>query len=96
MMVGLLKLHILLPGCTSLKQKRSRIKPLLARLHREFNVSAAEMEHLDAWSEALIACALVSNDPAHTQRALQQLVHWLEANWPDIEIVQDQIELIGG
>jgi uncharacterized protein YlxP (DUF503 family) len=32
--------------------KRSRLKPLLARLHREFNISVAEVDRNDAWKEA--------------------------------------------
>jgi len=93
MPIGLLTLHIHLPGCSSLKEKRSRIKPLLARLHREFNISAAEMDYLDAWQESLIACALVSNDHGVVQSSLQQIVNWIETNWPDIYIAADQIEI---
>ena len=94
MSLGLLTIHLQIPGCTSLKEKRGRLKPLLARLHREFNVSVAEVDHQDAWQDALIACAVVSNDSAHTQRSLQQVVHWIETNWLDLEVLDDQIELI--
>lgn len=94
MSLGLLTLHLQIPGCTSLKEKRSRLKPLLARLHRQFNISVAEMDHLDAWQEALIACALVSNNASHTQRTLQQVVHWVEANWPDVTVWEEKIELV--
>jgi uncharacterized protein YlxP (DUF503 family) len=94
MSLGLLTLELHLPGCSSLKEKRSRLKPLLARLHREFNVSAAEVGDQDQWQSALVACALVSSDPNHTRRALQQVVHWIETSWHDLELVNDQIELI--
>ena len=94
MSIGLLTLQILLPGCASLKEKRSRLKPLLSRLHREFNISVAEVDHQDAWQAAVIACAIVSNDPAHSQRVLQQVVQWLESNWPDVQIVEDRIEIV--
>lgn len=77
-----------------MKEKRSRLKPLLARLHREFNVSAAEIGAQDAWQQAVIACALVSNDVAHTQRALQQVVHWVENSWPDVDLIEDHLEMI--
>ena len=92
--IGVLTLELQIPGCTSLKEKRSRLKPLLSRLHREFNISVAEVDHQDAWQAAVIACAIVSNDPAHSQRVLQQVVLWLESNWPDVQIVEDRIELI--
>jgi hypothetical protein len=93
MSVGLLTLHIHIPGSTSLKEKRGRLKPLLARLHRQFNVSAAEVDHQDAWQDAVIACALVSNDNGHTQRALQRVVDWVENSWPDVDVVDERIEL---
>ena len=77
-----------------MKEKRSRLKPLLSRLHREFNISAAEVDRQDAWQAAVIACAIVSNDAAHSQRVLQKVVQWLEEDWPDVELVEDKIEII--
>jgi uncharacterized protein YlxP (DUF503 family) len=94
MSIGLLLIHIQLPGCTSLKEKRHRLKPLLARLHREFNISIAEVDKQDVWIEAQLAIAIVSNDPNHNQRALQLILSWLETNWPDVLIVENHIELI--
>jgi hypothetical protein len=94
MALGLLTLQLHLPGCTSLKEKRSRLKPLLARLHREFNISVAEVDRQDAWQEALIACAMVSNDVVHIQRSLQNIARWIESSWPDVDLVDDQIEMI--
>lgn len=92
MPVGILTLHIMLPGCASLKEKRSRIKPLLARLHREFNVSVAEVDLQDHWGEAVLACALVANESNHVTRSLQAIPPWVEHNWPDITLISDQIE----
>lgn len=94
MALGLLTLDIKLPGCASLKEKRSRLKPLLARLHREFNISVAEIERQDSWQEATIACALVSNQGAQTQRALQVVGEWVEARWPDVQVVEQHLEII--
>lgn len=94
MPIGLLTLHIQIPGCTSLKGKRRRLKPLLTRLHREFNISVAEIDHNDAWGEAVIACALVSNDHKHVQRALQNVLHWVENSWPDVFVANDELEII--
>jgi uncharacterized protein YlxP (DUF503 family) len=94
MSLGLLTLHIHLPGCASLKEKRRRLKPLLARLHREFNISAAEVDYQDVWQSAVIAVALVSNDNGHTQRALQRVADWVENSWPDVDLVEGRLELI--
>lgn len=93
MPVGLLTLHLNLPGCKSLKEKRSRLKPLLARLHREFNISVAEIEQNDRWQSAVIACAMVSNDANHTERSLQGVREWVETNWRDVFVERDHLEI---
>ncbi len=94
MTIGLLTLLIELPGCTSLKEKRSQVKPLLVRLHREFNISAAEIDHLDRWQSAILGCVVISNDTRHNQRVLQQVVSYIEANFPNLLIQQHRIESI--
>ena len=93
-MIGILTLHLHIPGCKSLKEKRSRLKPLLARLHNEFNISVAEMDAHDVWQSAVIACAVVSNDRAQAQRTLQTVSEWVERNWPDVTIVDEEFEII--
>jgi hypothetical protein len=93
MPLGLLTLQLHLPGCSSLKEKRSRLSPLLARLHKEFNISIAETENLDFWKTATIACAWVSNDSAFTQQALQRIPKWVFEHWPDVDVVSEHIEL---
>ena len=93
-MLGTLTLHLHLPACSSLKEKRSRIKPLIARLHREFNLSVAEMDRLDAWQEAIVACAMIGNERVHLESSLQHVARWVEGNWPDGMVIEHQIELV--
>jgi uncharacterized protein len=92
-MIGSLTLHIRLPGCSSLKEKRSRLKPLEARLHKEFNISVAEMDLQDKWTESVLACAMVGNNRVHLEQSLQVVAGWVEAHWPDVELVDHQLEL---
>ena len=93
-MLALLTLHLHIPGCKSLKEKRSRLKPLLTRLHKEFNISVAEMDLNDVWQSTIIGCAVVSKDGAQAQRTLQAVSAWVEKNWYDMTIVDERIELI--
>jgi uncharacterized protein YlxP (DUF503 family) len=86
-----IELHI--PGCHSLKQKRSQLKPLLIRLHREFNVSAAEIDYHDVLQSAVIACAAVSTDAAHLQRLLKPIPGWIERTRPDLQTVDHYVDL---
>jgi uncharacterized protein YlxP (DUF503 family) len=92
--IGLLTLRLHLPACASLKEKRGRLKPLIHRLHREFNVSAAEMDLQDKWQEAVIACAMLGNDAAHLQSALETVRKWAEANWTDGDVLDTKIEIV--
>ncbi len=80
-MIGVLSLHLHLPGCSSLKEKRGRIKPLLARMHREFNISVAEMDLQDKWQGAVTSCAMVGNSNAHLQQSLQTVANSVAQNW---------------
>lgn len=94
MIIGACRVRLHLPGCDSLKAKRSRLKPLLARLHKEFNVSAAEVELHDVWQSAEIAIALAAtNDPGHVHAELDSIVKWIERNAPDMDVVDAQVEL---
>lgn len=93
-MIATLTIHLHLPACASLKEKRGRIKPLIARLHREFNISVAEMDLQDKWQEAVIVCAMVGNEHGHVQSALQTVAKWVEGNWTDGDVIEQRIEII--
>jgi uncharacterized protein YlxP (DUF503 family) len=92
-MIATLTIHLHLPACASLKEKRGRIKPLIARLHREFNVSVAEMDLQDHWQEAVIVCAMVGNERGHVQSALQTVAKWVEGNWTDGDVIEQRVEV---
>jgi uncharacterized protein len=94
MAVAVLTIRFHLIGCSSLKEKRSLVKPMLARLHKEFNVSAAEVGSQDHWQEAVIACAMVSGDRIFLERALQEVLAFAGRMWPDLPVIDDQIEII--
>ena len=93
-MIATLTIHLHLPACASLKEKRGRIKPLISRLHREFNVSVAEMDLQDKWQEAVIVCAMVNSDTAHLQRSLQTVAKWVEGHWSDGDVIEQRIEVL--
>lgn len=94
MIVGICTIQLRLEGNRSLKGKRSRIKPLLARLRKEFNIAVAEVDDLDAWQSAQIGLAAIANERAHVERVLQNAVRWIESNHFDLQLVDYQIEII--
>jgi uncharacterized protein YlxP (DUF503 family) len=74
MPVAVLRMHFHISICSSLKEKRSLIKPILLRLHREFNLSTAEIDLQDQWHEAILECAMAGSDRAFLQKALQEVL----------------------
>lgn len=92
MPAAILILHMQLPGCASLKEKRSKIKPVLQRLRKEFNVATAEIDRQDAWQEAVIGCVTISSDAVQNQRLLQQVIEYTARTWPDLPLLNERIE----
>ena len=67
-----------LPGLNSLKEKRRRIKSLLARLHNKFNVSVAEVDFNDSHRTACLGAAIVSNDKRFADQVIASVVKMIE------------------
>lgn len=94
MIIGICTIELHLPEVESLKAKRTVIKSLTARLHREFNVSCAEIDLHDVWKSTVIGVAVVSTATGHVQGVLESVVRWVEMNRPDVMIVDHSIEII--
>ena len=54
----------------SLKDKRHVVKSLKDRLRDRFNVSVAEIAHLDSWQASVIAVVTVSVDRVRAEQVL--------------------------
>lgn len=94
MTIGACSLDLRLHGVASLKEKRSVLKPILARLRQEYGVSAAEVDHNDTWDLATLGLAVVSNDAAHAHSILEKCIDWIERERLDVELVAYDIEII--
>ena len=92
MIICSLTCHLIIPGCRSLKEKRSQIKPLLARVHREFNVSTAEIDKNDIWDEAIISCVLVSNERKFAEKSINKVLEFISNYWKNIDMINHWIE----
>lgn len=70
-MIGFMTLVLHIPQAQSLKDKRHVVKSLVDGVRRRFNVSIAELDHLDAHQQATLGVACVANDQAHVHRVLE-------------------------
>ena len=94
MIVGACTIVLHLPGVHSLKEKRSVVKSVLARLRNEFNVSTAEVDAQDAHSRAVIGVACVSASSEYARGQLEAVVRWIEEQRPDAPVIDYEIELL--
>lgn len=62
-----------LPGCASLKEKRSIVRSLRDRLRSKFNVSVAETGLQDVHARAEISIALVASDRRLAESMLDKI-----------------------
>ena len=94
MFVGALTLDILLGDVHSLKEKRSVVKPIVAELRRRFEVSSAEVGHLDLHRRTQIGVSIVAPDVAHCTDVLDACER-LVAGRPEIELLSAHRQLMG-
>lgn len=64
MIIGLLHFELLIHGSESLKDKRSVVKSVKDRLHREHMVAVAEVASQDILNQAVMALVVVGTDGA--------------------------------
>lgn len=74
-----LQVQIHIPHSQSLKDKRSVIRSLKARLRNQFNVSVAEVDDLDKWQIATLAIVMVSNDASYLEVQFEKIAQFIES-----------------
>ncbi len=94
MAIGHLTLELYLPLTGSLKEKRGIVKPLIARLRRDYNVSVCEADGQDVLSRAVLEVVCVSQNGALAYRQLEKIATRVE-NWRlEAELIDYFIEMV--
>jgi uncharacterized protein YlxP (DUF503 family) len=93
MIIGTLMYEFYLPGISSLKEKRFILKSLKDRTRNQFNVSIAEIDHLDKWQRCGLGIACVSNSRRHLDSMLSKVTAFIEKD-SRIEIIDQITEII--
>ena len=93
MAVAVVQASLLVPGCRSLKDKRSVVKGLVERARAKFNASVAEVGAQDLLQRAEIGAAFVSNDPRHLAAEAEALLAYV-AGCPDVVLLDRQVEIL--
>ena len=93
MIIGSSIVDLSLEGVFSLKEKRQIIKSIITRIHSRFNVSIAEVGAQDKWQYAVLGFCCVSNDTAHANSILSNVVKFIE-NDGRVVMLDYSIEII--
>lgn len=90
-MIGFVRCECSIYDSQSLKEKRSVIKSITARLKQRLNVSVAELNYQDLWQRTMIGVAVVANSQKRAEQELQRAIKIIESN-DRIEIIDTEYE----
>ena len=89
-MVGVSRWVLHLPGCQSLKMKRSIVRSLRDRLQSKYRVSVAETDLQDRWQMAELCAAVVASDRRRAEGVLTRLDRFVRSD-PRAEVVETEM-----
>lgn len=92
-MVGTLKLSLYIHNTQSLKEKRKVVKSIVARVHKRFNVSIAEVGSNDKWQMIELGIGTVGNDRRFVNSILDNILSFLDSLYLG-EIIDSNVEIL--
>ena len=95
MVVGILQFELLIHGAESIKDKRRVVRSVKDRLHREHQVSVAEVAAQDKLNIAVLGLACVGTDGARVAEVLDHVTEKLRAV-PDAELGEVSRQILHG
>ena len=93
MFVGIARFELRIPGCTSLKEKRSAIRGLTGLIKQKFNAAVAEVDLQDQHQRASIGVSVIADTQFHVKRVMHELERHVET-YPRTEMIGVHLELV--
>lgn len=78
MVIKLLTIDLLFPGCSSLKEKRFALSSLKAKMRQKYNVSVAEVGYHEKWQRSCLAVVMVGVDRKTVDRSCDKVLRFVE------------------
>jgi len=95
MVIGILQIELTIDGSRSLKDKRRVVSSIKDRLHREHQVSVAEVSSQDDHRTAVIGIVMASSDVRYCQSVLDKILEKLR-NHRDCVMCDHRTEILSG
>ena len=92
MFVGVARFELRLPGCSSLKEKRSALRGLTGLIKQKFNAAVAEVDHQDQHQRATVGVSVIADTKFHVQRVLHEVERHVDG-YPRVEMIDVGIDL---
>jgi len=92
MFVGVARFELRLPGCSSLKQKRSALRGLAAMIQQKFSAAVAEVGYQDQHQRATVGVSVIADTQFHVRRVLHELERHVET-YPRVETIDVAVDL---
>lgn len=85
---------VYLPGCRSLKAKRSVVRSAVDVLRRRYRVAVAETDHQGNWQRAELVVAVVAGQFGQASEILDEVERfvWSVPEWEVLEIERSWLE----
>jgi uncharacterized protein YlxP (DUF503 family) len=91
--VGVAQYDFLIPGSTSLKEKRRVVSHITGTMRSKFNVSIAEVDHQDLRQRGTIGVSCVSNSSFHVKKMLHEVERFVRNQYA-IEVLDARFEVM--
>ena len=93
MFVGVARFELRLPGCSSLKEKRSALRGLIGLIRQKFNAAVAEVDHQDQHQRASVGVSVIADTQFHVRRMLHEVERHVQI-YPRVETIAVSVELM--
>ena len=79
MVVGICRVHLLIPESQSLKEKRVVLRRIKDKAQQKFNLAIAEVGDGDVWQSAVIGFAVVANQKRFVEGMVEKIVNFIDS-----------------
>ncbi|TFJ94699.1 DUF503 domain-containing protein [Lentibacillus salicampi] len=77
----------------SLKQKRSIMKRIIAKLRNELNVAVTELDYHDLWQRMKLGIVTLSNEKIHAEQVIQAALKTVDT-FTELERTTTNVEFL--
>jgi uncharacterized protein YlxP (DUF503 family) len=91
--VGIARFELRIPGCTSLKEKRSALRGLTGLIRQKFNAAVSEVGHQNSHQRATVGVSVIAETQFHVRRVLHEIERHVDG-YPRVDTIDVVVDLV--